>query len=116
MVGLLLIVAAILVVLFIVLPLFGVLLWELIGIVIAGAIIGGLARLIVPGRQPIGLVMTVLLGIAGALVGGGIAHAIHLGGFLSFLLEVGTAAAGVAVLSGTHYGRELMNRKDRSLP
>jgi uncharacterized membrane protein YeaQ/YmgE (transglycosylase-associated protein family) len=115
MVSVLLVVIAILLILFIVLPLVGVLLWQLIGIAIAGIIIGALARLIVPGRQPIGFVMTILLGIAGAFIGGAIAHAIGLGGFLSFLLEVGTAAVGVAVFSGTHYGRELMNRKDRSL-
>jgi uncharacterized membrane protein YeaQ/YmgE (transglycosylase-associated protein family) len=105
----------IIVALFIVLPLFGVFLWSLVSIVVAGAIIGGLGRLIVPGRQPIGLLTTVLLGIAGSLIGGGIAHSIHLGGFLAFLLEVGTAALGVAIVSSTRYGRSMINRPHRHM-
>lgn len=38
--------------------------------ILAGIIIGFLARLILPGRDPIGLVGTLVLGIVGALVGG----------------------------------------------
>ncbi|MFL6081097.1 MAG: GlsB/YeaQ/YmgE family stress response membrane protein [Ornithinibacter sp.] len=37
--------------------------------VILGAIIGALARLVLPGRQNISTLMTVVLGIVGALVG-----------------------------------------------
>jgi uncharacterized membrane protein YeaQ/YmgE (transglycosylase-associated protein family) len=37
---------------------------------IAGLIVGALARLIVPGRQNIGVGLTIVLGIIGALVGG----------------------------------------------
>ena len=37
--------------------------------VILGAIIGVLARLVLPGRQDISTLMTVLLGIVGALIG-----------------------------------------------
>jgi uncharacterized membrane protein YeaQ/YmgE (transglycosylase-associated protein family) len=40
---------------------------------IVGAIIGVVARLVMPGRQPIGMVMTVLLGAAGGLVGSAVA-------------------------------------------
>ena len=43
---------------------------EIIGWLIVGLIIGGLARLIVPGRNPMGCFMTALLGIAGSVVGG----------------------------------------------
>ena len=42
----------------------------LIGWIVAGLIVGALARLIVPGRQSMGIGMTILLGIVGALVGG----------------------------------------------
>ena len=48
----------------------------IIGWLIAGLIIGAIARLLVPGRQPIGLLGTMLLGIVGALLGGGIAYLI----------------------------------------
>lgn len=43
---------------------------SLIGWVFAGLIIGGLARLLYPGRQPMGLLATMALGIVGALLGG----------------------------------------------
>jgi uncharacterized membrane protein YeaQ/YmgE (transglycosylase-associated protein family) len=42
---------------------------EIIGAIVLGIIAGYLARLLVPGRQDIGFIMTVLLGLAGALVG-----------------------------------------------
>ncbi len=38
--------------------------------VITGLVIGAIARALLPGRQSIGLVMTILLGIAGAFAGG----------------------------------------------
>lgn len=41
----------------------------IIGTIIFGAIVGILARLVLPGRQAISLVMTVVLGIVGALIG-----------------------------------------------
>ena len=47
---------------------------ETIGAIIAwavfGLVIGAIARLLVPGRQPIGLLLTMALGIAGAFAGG----------------------------------------------
>jgi uncharacterized membrane protein YeaQ/YmgE (transglycosylase-associated protein family) len=43
---------------------------SIIGWVIFGAIVGGLARLVMPGRDPMGWLMTILLGIAGSVVGG----------------------------------------------
>jgi len=41
---------------------------ELIWIIIIGAVVGALAKLIMPGRDPGGFIVTVLLGIGGALV------------------------------------------------
>jgi uncharacterized membrane protein YeaQ/YmgE (transglycosylase-associated protein family) len=41
----------------------------IIGVIIAGAIVGALARLVMPGRQPMGFLVTILLGIVGVLVG-----------------------------------------------
>jgi uncharacterized membrane protein YeaQ/YmgE (transglycosylase-associated protein family) len=51
----------------------------IIGFLIAGLIIGALARLLMPGRQKIGLLWTLLLGVAGSLIGGTIANAIGTG-------------------------------------
>ncbi|MBW3588263.1 MAG: GlsB/YeaQ/YmgE family stress response membrane protein [Actinobacteria bacterium] len=43
---------------------------DLIVFIIVGLIIGALARLLVPGRQSMGLLVTILVGIVGAIVGG----------------------------------------------
>lgn len=42
---------------------------EIIGIIIAGAIIGALARLFMKGDQPLGVLWTIILGALGALAG-----------------------------------------------
>ena len=47
---------------------------EVIGIIIAGAIIGALARLFMKGDQNIGVLWTIILGALGAFVGGMIAE------------------------------------------
>jgi uncharacterized membrane protein YeaQ/YmgE (transglycosylase-associated protein family) len=41
-----------------------------IGWLIIGVLAGGLARLLMPGRQPMGLLLTMILGLIGSLVGG----------------------------------------------
>ncbi|MEJ7797432.1 MAG: GlsB/YeaQ/YmgE family stress response membrane protein [Solirubrobacteraceae bacterium] len=46
----------------------------MIGFIVAGLIIGLLARLILPGRQRIGLLWTLVLGVVGSVVGGVIAN------------------------------------------
>ena len=51
----------------------------MIGFLIAGLVIGALARLILPGRQRIGLALTLLLGVVGSVVGGTVANAIGSG-------------------------------------
>jgi len=40
--------------------------------IVFGGIVGVIARFLVPGRQPMSLLMTILLGIAGSFVGGAI--------------------------------------------
>jgi uncharacterized membrane protein YeaQ/YmgE (transglycosylase-associated protein family) len=51
----------------------------MIGFIVAGLIIGALARLLIPGRQKIGLLWTLLLGLAGSVIGGTIANLIGTG-------------------------------------
>jgi uncharacterized membrane protein YeaQ/YmgE (transglycosylase-associated protein family) len=50
------------------------LLWE----AIIGLIVGALAKLIMPGRDPGGIIITMLLGLAGALLAGWIGRAVGL--------------------------------------
>lgn len=45
----------------------------ILGYVLIGLIVGLVARLIVPGRTPIGLMGTLLVGVAGAVLGGWLA-------------------------------------------
>ncbi|MDQ4084898.1 MAG: hypothetical protein M3165_03695 [Actinomycetota bacterium] len=51
----------------------------MLGLIVVGLVIGALARLIKPGRQRIGLLMTLLLGVGGALIGGVIASLLGTG-------------------------------------
>jgi uncharacterized membrane protein YeaQ/YmgE (transglycosylase-associated protein family) len=48
----------------------------IIGWIVFGAIVGVIAKLLMPGRDPGGFIVTILLGIAGALVGGFIGRAL----------------------------------------
>ena len=43
---------------------------SIIGMIIIGLIAGAIAKLIMPGKDPGGIVVTILLGIAGSFVGG----------------------------------------------
>ena len=52
----------------------------IIGWIIIGLIAGALAKLVMPGDDPGGFIITLLLGIAGALVGGFLAGLIGIGG------------------------------------
>jgi uncharacterized membrane protein YeaQ/YmgE (transglycosylase-associated protein family) len=47
-----------------------------LGWIIFGLIVGALAKLVMPGRDPGGIIVTMLLGVAGALVGGWLGQAI----------------------------------------
>ena len=72
--------------------------------VIAGLIIGVIAKAVIPGRQNIPLWLTIVLGIVGALVGNGLAGLLgvrHTGGidWIRHILQVGVAAVLVAVVT-----------------
>jgi len=49
---------------------------HLIGTLVVGLIVGALAKLIMPGRDPGGIIMTMLLGIAGSFVAGFLGRAV----------------------------------------
>ena len=48
----------------------------IIGWIIFGLIVGAVAKFLMPGRDPGGWIVTILLGIAGALVGGFVGRAV----------------------------------------
>ena len=70
---------------------------QILGLIIIGIVIGVIARLVLPGRQRIGMGMTILLGIAGALVGGIVASAIGTGDIFELNI-IGTIVGIIARL------------------
>jgi uncharacterized membrane protein YeaQ/YmgE (transglycosylase-associated protein family) len=91
----------ILLVLLVVLPIVGWTLYLLISAAIVGAIIGGLARLALPGRQDLGLFSTIVIGWIGSVFGSLLGrHVFHVGSLLTILCEIGVAAVLVAIASG----------------
>ena len=69
-----------------------------LGLIIVGAVVGVLGRLLHPGREPMGFVVTIFIGIVSLLVGGAL-----LDGFWSYL--VGVVVAVVAVTGYSRFTR-----------
>jgi uncharacterized membrane protein YeaQ/YmgE (transglycosylase-associated protein family) len=93
---------AVLLVLFVVLPLIGFAVWFLVTTALVGIVLGALGRLVVPGQQPIGVLATIVCGWGGSLIGGAIgrlAFGYHHHRFATFLIEVAVSAIGVAAWS-----------------
>ena len=86
-------------------------LYQLISWPIFGLIIGAAARFVMPGRQPIGLLLTMVLGIAGSFVGG----------FLWFLLgrsELGESAGFIMSTLGAFvvlYGYQEITKQGKDV-
>jgi uncharacterized membrane protein YeaQ/YmgE (transglycosylase-associated protein family) len=70
--------------------------------IVVGAIIGAVARLLLPGRNPIGMLLTIVVGIAGAILGGMVADALGAGTLVAIVFAVLIAALGVAVLTAAN--------------
>lgn len=74
----------------------------MIGFIVAGLIIGALARLIKPGKQNLSLLATLLLGLAGSVIGGTIANLLDSGDImelnvLGFVVSVVAAVLLIGV-------------------
>ncbi|MEU4167922.1 GlsB/YeaQ/YmgE family stress response membrane protein [Streptomyces sp. NPDC026665] len=74
-----------------------------ISAVVIGIVIGVLGRLAVPGRQRIGILWTIVVGIVAAFIGSGIAAAFGVADtkgvdWIEWLIQIGLAAFGVAAL------------------
>ena len=92
----------------------------MIGFIVAGLIIGLLARLLLPGRQRIGLLWTLVLGVLGSVVGGVVANAIGSGDIMElnvfgFIVAVIAAVALLAVAErvGLGAGRDRRHLEHR---
>ena len=74
----------------------------MIGFIVAGLVIGALARLIKPGKQKLGLLATLLLGLVGSVIGGVVASLLGTGNifelnFLGFIVAVIAAVLLIGV-------------------
>lgn len=86
----------------------------IIGLIIAGIIIGGLARLFLPGKQAIGMVATIVVGIVGTLVGYWIAAALGVEktngvDWIRWIISIVVAVVLVAITTS------IMGRNNRTL-
>jgi uncharacterized membrane protein YeaQ/YmgE (transglycosylase-associated protein family) len=83
---------------------------------VIGLVIGALARLLVPGRQHIGIIMTILIGIVAALVGGFVTAAIIGAGHtvITFIVALIAAALLVSAFTTRGYGRYRSRSRSRS--
>jgi uncharacterized membrane protein YeaQ/YmgE (transglycosylase-associated protein family) len=81
-----------------------------IGTIIFGAVIGMLARLVLPGKQNMGLLITIVLGVLGALIGywlAGLLGVCSTGGidWIRWFISI-AAAAVLVVIYGSVTGRK----------
>jgi uncharacterized membrane protein YeaQ/YmgE (transglycosylase-associated protein family) len=86
----------------------------IISAILIGIVVGLLGRLVLPGKQPIGLLVTILVGIVSAFIGTWLAHQLGLPtatkgiDWIELLVQVVVAAIGVAIAAS------IMGRRGRT--
>ena len=89
-----------------------------VGWIVWGLFVGAIARLLVPGRQGIGIVWTILLGVAGSVIGGVVAtKLLNIGDannfdFGSFVIAVLASALLLGVAERLHRALPDRTRRD----
>ncbi len=92
--------------------------------ILIGIVVGVLGRLLVPGKQPIGILVTIVIGIVGAFLGTALARVLGIPtmtngiDWLELLVQVIVAAIGVALVSsmmGRRRGGVVGGRRRSSL-
>ncbi len=82
----------------------------MIGFIIAGLVIGALARLFKRGKQNLSLIMTLLLGLVGSVIGGVVANLLGTGDIwelnvIGFVVAVIAAVLLIGIFDGMSGGR-----------
>ncbi|GAA3842862.1 hypothetical protein GCM10022226_77100 [Sphaerisporangium flaviroseum] len=77
----------------------------ILGAIVIGAIIGALGRLVLPGRQPIGWLLTIVVGIVAALIGTALAQVLGVAttngiDWIELVMQVVLAVVGVGLVAG----------------
>ncbi|MFD5316593.1 GlsB/YeaQ/YmgE family stress response membrane protein [Streptomyces sp. NPDC127098] len=75
----------------------------IISAIVVGVVIGFLGRLVLPGRQGIGILWTLLVGIVAALIGTAVAQVLGVGDtegldWIELLIQIALAAVGVSAV------------------
>ena len=84
---------------------------QILGLIVVGLIIGALARLIKPGRQRLSILMTLVLGVVGAIIGGLIGHLFNSDtsiwelNVVGFIIAVVAAVLLIGVAEGVSGGK-----------
>ena len=83
---------------------------QILGLIVVGLVIGAMARLLKPGRQRMSILATMLLGVAGAIIGGLIADWLEVGSitelnFWGFLFALIVAVLLIGVAEAVSAGR-----------
>jgi uncharacterized membrane protein YeaQ/YmgE (transglycosylase-associated protein family) len=82
----------------------------MIGFLVFGLFVGLIARLLLPGRQHIGLLWTLALGVVGSVIGGTIANALGTGdiwelNFVGAIAAIGTSMVVLAIAERSGLGQ-----------
>lgn len=83
----------------------------MIGFIVAGLVIGALARLVRPGNQHLSLLATLLLGLGGSVIGGAVANVLGTGdifelNILGFIVAVISAAVLIGIFEGASSAKD----------
>lgn len=87
----------------------------MIGFIVFGLVVGVLARLVKPGRQDLGILATLGLGLVGSVIGGVVASAFGRGSIFELNL-VGTVVAVIAAVLLVGTAEALTGRRRRAIP
>ncbi|WP_326819765.1 GlsB/YeaQ/YmgE family stress response membrane protein [Streptosporangium sp. NBC_01756] len=83
---------------------------SILGAIVIGAVVGVLGRLLLPGKQPIGLILTIVVGIVAALIGTAIAQVLGVAttngiDWIELVMQVVLAMVGVGLVAGLKRSR-----------
>ncbi|GAA0833635.1 GlsB/YeaQ/YmgE family stress response membrane protein [Streptosporangium amethystogenes subsp. fukuiense] len=83
---------------------------SILGAIVIGAVIGVIGCLLLPGRQAIGLILTIVVGIVAALIGTAIAQVLGVAttdgiDWIELVMQVALAVVGVGLVAGLKRSR-----------
>ncbi|MET9341530.1 MULTISPECIES: GlsB/YeaQ/YmgE family stress response membrane protein [unclassified Nonomuraea] len=82
---------------------------SILGAIVIGAVVGAIGRLLLPGRQPIGWILTIVVGIVAALIGTALAQVLGVAttpgiDWIELVMQVVLAIVGVGIVAGLRRG------------